>query len=186
MNVSKTYADNLATAQAVFGGEGDANRRRLCGKRCLLFKSTGGHHAGCAFSKEMVAESTLPVISPCKKTRQSRWGRFGSENSLGAWPGAINLFHGLERSETDKEPFPASENGEKDMPHDRKESISDSLYIDVNDPDRGDACKSLSPVLMSLASGACPTEGFWNGKTRHDETARMWGVVMGNYYNIHE
>ena len=90
----------------------------------------------------------------------------------------------VKRLKPEQEPISASGNGEKNMFNDRKEAMYGSIELDVNDLNREDVRKLLG--LMPNSSYRELIRLRYLEQKDNEETARILGVTMGNYYNMHK
>lgn len=82
------------------------------------------------------------------------------------------------------EPILSMEKETNHSEYDRKESIYGSIDIDVDNLNREDIYKLLN--LMPNSSYRKLIKLRYLEQRDNEETARILGVTMGNYYNMHK
>lgn len=190
MATKKIFTEDLAIAKAILARDGDITRRYFYGKYYPLFKSIyNRYYTDCARCKEFIDEIYLLVMTPGKETGRCQLEYFRGESSLATWLKTICLFYcykrfKIKRLKPEQEPISTSGNGEKDMFNDRKEAMYGSIEIDVNDLNREDVRKLLG--LMPNSSYRELIRLRYLEQKDNEETARILGVTMGNYYNMHK
>ncbi|MBM6673799.1 RNA polymerase sigma factor [Marseilla massiliensis] len=190
MDVLKIYTEDLKIAQAIINRDDKVTRFYLYKKCYPLFKSIyNRYYTDCVCCKEFIDEIYVLILTPSKETGRCQLEHFRGESSLVTWLKTISLFYCYKRFKIKKlkpeqEPISTNGNGGKDMFNDRKETMYGSIEIDVNNLNREDIQKLLD--LMPNSSYRKLIRLRYFEQKNNEETARILGVTMGNYYNMHK
>ena len=190
MNTLKIYTEDLKIAQALIRRDEELTRYYLYQKCYPLFKSIyDRYYTDCTCCREFINEIYILILTPSKATGQCQLEHFRGESSLITWLKTISLFYCYKRfkmkqQKPEYEPIRLNGNEENNVSGDIKESIYGSIEIDTSYMNREDICKILD--LMPNSSYRELIRLRYLEQKDNEETARILGVTMGNYYNMHK
>ena len=190
MTVKKIFTEDLAIAKAILDRDENVTRHYFYGKCYPLFRSIyNRYYTDCTCCKEFIDEIYILILSPGKETGRCQLDNFKGESSLASWLKAICLFYCYKKYKV-KNDMPRNEpilSIEKETNHselDRKESIYGSIDIDADNLNREDIHKLLD--LMPNGSYRELIRLRYLEQKDNEEAARILGVTMSNYYNMHK
>lgn len=188
MTVKKIFEDDLLIAKALIRRDEWVTRRFFYQQCYPLFKSIyDNYYTDCACCKEFIDEIYVVVLSP-GKTGKCQMENFRGESTLTCWLKTACLFYCYRQFDI-KEKMPKYEfllhsnenNTEEDN---RTDAIYGSVEIDFSNLNREDALIILKQMPNRSYSELIRLR--YLELLTNEETAKVLGMTMDNYYNKHK
>lgn len=188
MKVKHIYYDDLQLAQALIRRDEQITRKYFYQKCYPLFKSIyDNYYTDCNCCKEFIDEIYLVVLSPSSITGKCQMENYRGESTLASWIKTSCLFYCYRHFELKKK-VPKFEYSftlnEVFSDNDRNDSIYGSIDIDFASLNHNDAL-----IILGLMPNKRYSELIrlrYLEQRTNEETAKMLGMTMENYYNKHK
>ena len=190
MEVKKIYYEDLEIAKALIKRD-DLVTRKYFYQQCYpLFKCIyENYYTDCTNCKEFIDEIYVVVLAPSKTTGKCQMENFRGESTLATWIKTACLYYCYKQYDI-KEKMPRYErlansiDKDNEEDGDRNDAIYGSIEIDFSGINRQDALVILKQMPNKRYSELIRLR-YLELKT-HEETAKVLGMSMDNYYNKHK
>ncbi len=189
MIVKHIYTEDLAIAKALLRRDGAITRQYLYRQCYPLFKSIyDNFYTDCESCLEFINEIYVVVLTPSKDTGKCQMENFRGESTLTSWLKTACLFYCYKRYERKNRLAIMSLsdilNENIESAGDRIINSNESSIIDFSKINRMDVEKILA-MMPNVRYRTLIRYRYLEQKS-NDETAKLLGMTMENYYNKHK
>lgn len=185
MNEKQIFYEDLEIARAIIGRDERVTREYFYMKCYPLFKSIyDNYYTDCSNVKEFTDEIYLLVMTPSKITGKRQLENYRGESTLFSWVKLVTLTYCFKKFKKKIDVAKNDNNEENTTSNDSFVEKTSSIELDFANINSMDA-ETLINLMPNLRYRAIIRLRYIEEKS-NEETAKILGMSMANYYNNHK